>query len=144
MSRRQPDRHRYSRSRSRDPSSLLDGKVYLAGPYKSAPLSLTVIPAVSGPYDLGVVAVRSAVRSIRTAQMTTISDPLPQILEGVPLRTRFIRLNLDRRGFALNPTNCDPFSVNATFAGDEGGSATESSLFQAANCAALKFGPRSR
>ena len=40
----------------------VSGKVYLAGPYKGAPLSLlAVIPAVSGPYDLGNVAVRAAI-----------------------------------------------------------------------------------
>ena len=73
---------------------------------------VVVVPAVSGPYDLGNVAVRAAV-SVNpvTAQVTTTSDPLPQILEGVPLRGRSIRLNLDRPGFALNPTNCDPFAV---------------------------------
>ena len=39
----------------------VNGKVYWAGPYKAAPLSLLiVIPAVSGPYDLGNVAVRVA------------------------------------------------------------------------------------
>ena len=38
------------------------GKVYLAGPYKGAPLSLVVVvPAVAGPYDLGNVVVRAAV-----------------------------------------------------------------------------------
>ncbi len=65
------------------------GKVYLAGPYKGAPLSLVVvIPAVSGPYDLGNVAVRAAIHvDPVTAQVTATSDPLPQILEGIPLRT---------------------------------------------------------
>ena len=59
--------------------------------------------------------------SIRpTAQVTTISDPLPQILEGIPLRLRSIRVNLDRPDFALNPTNCDPLSVEADVSGDEG------------------------
>ncbi len=39
----------------------LPGKVYLAGPYKGAPLSLVIItPAVSGPYDLGNVVVRDS------------------------------------------------------------------------------------
>ena len=35
----------------------------------------------------------------------------PQILDGIPLRLRSIRINLDRPDFTLNPTNCDPFSV---------------------------------
>jgi hypothetical protein len=120
------------------------GRVYLAGPYKGAPLSLlVVVPAVSGPYDLGNVAVRVAV-SVNpvTAQVTAVSDPLPQILEGIPLRTRSIRLDLNRQGFALNPTNCDPFSVDATVSGDEGGAARASSHFQAANCAGLAFDPK--
>jgi hypothetical protein len=120
------------------------GKVYLAGPYKGAPLSLfVVVPAVSGPYDLGNVAVRVAV-SVNpvTAQVTAVSDPLPQILEGIPLRARSIRIDLNRPGFALNPTNCDPFSVDATISGDEGGSANAKSHFQAANCAGLSFDPK--
>jgi hypothetical protein len=120
------------------------GKVYLAGPYKGAPLSLVVsIPAVSGPYDLGVVAVRVALRvDPETAQVTAVSDPLPQIQEGVPLRTRFVRIDLDRPGFTLNPTNCDPFSVRATITGSEGASASPSQHFQAANCTDLPFKPK--
>ncbi|HEY5053060.1 MAG TPA: hypothetical protein VII45_06585 [Solirubrobacterales bacterium] len=120
------------------------GKVYLAGPYKGAPLSLVaVIPAVSGPYDLGDVAVRAAIEvDPTTAQVTTVSDPLPRIVEGIPLRTRHIQVNLDRRGFALNPTNCDPFSIDATASGDEGAVADLSSHFQVADCADLGFSPK--
>jgi hypothetical protein len=120
------------------------GRVYLAGPYKGAPLSLeTVIPALSGPYDLGVVAVRTALNvDTESAQVTAVSDPLPQILGGVPFRTRSIRLSLDRDGFALNPTNCDPFSVESTISGDEGAAAGRSTHFQVANCRDLDFGPK--
>ena len=120
------------------------GMVYLAGPYKGAPLSLeVVVPAVSGPYDLGNVAVRVAV-SVNpvTARVTAASDPLPQILEGIPLRTRTIRLELNRPGFAVNPTNCDPFTVDGMISGDEGGSASSIAHFQAANCAGLSFDPK--
>ncbi len=122
----------------------LPGKVYLAGPYKGAPISLAVItPAVSGPYDLGNVVVRAAIKvDPVTAQVTTISDPLPQIFEGIPLRLRAIRVSLDRSGFALNPTNCDPFAVKAEVTGDEGAASTLSSHFQVANCANLGFGPK--
>ena len=39
----------------------VQGKAYLAGPYKNAPLSLAVItPAIAGPIDLGTVVVRVA------------------------------------------------------------------------------------
>jgi len=122
----------------------VNGKVYLAGPYKGAPLSLLVtIPAVSGPYDLGTVAVRVALAVDQTsAQVTASADPLPRILEGVPLRTRSIAVDLNRPNFALNPTNCDPLSVNATVSGSEGASASLSSHFQVANCADLSFAPR--
>jgi hypothetical protein len=120
------------------------GKVYLAGPFKAAPLSLLlVIPAVSGPYDLGNVAIRAAIHvDPVTAQVTAISDPLPQILEGIPLRARSIRVNLDRPDFALNPTDCDPHSVDATVFGDQGAVSRLSSSHQVANCAALPFGPK--
>jgi hypothetical protein len=119
------------------------GKVYLAGPYKGAPLSLAVItPAVSGPYDLGNVVIRAALRvNPETAQVTAVSDPLPQILEGIPLRLRSIRIELNRPNFTLNPTNCDPFSVNAQITGDQGAQANLSSPFQVANCGTLPFAP---
>jgi hypothetical protein len=120
------------------------GKVYLAGPYKGASLSLVVVvPAVSGPYDLGNIAVRAAIEvNPETAQVTTVSDPLPQILEGIPLRVRSIRVNLDRPNFTLSPTNCDPFSVTAEVIGDQGTQADLATPFQVANCSSLPFGPK--
>ena len=122
----------------------LSGKVYLAGPYKGAPLSLVVItPAVSGPYDLGNVVVRAAVQvNPESAQITAASDPLPQIIDGIPLRLRSIRVNLDRPGFALNPTNCSPLSVEGFATGDQGSREDESQHFQVANCGGLKFTPK--
>jgi hypothetical protein len=120
------------------------GKVYMSGPYKGAPLSLAVItPAVSGPYDLGNTVVRAALYVDPTdAHISAISDPLPRILQGVPLRLRSIRINLDRQGFTLNPTRCSPFSVTTELFGDQGAVATPSSHFQVANCASLPFAPK--
>jgi hypothetical protein len=122
----------------------LDAKVYLAGPYKGAPLSLVVItPAVSGPYDLGSVLVRAALEvDPLTAEVTALSDRFPQIIEGVPLRLRSIRVALDRANFALNPTNCDPLAVEANAFGDQGGRAGLAAHFQVTNCAALPFSPQ--
>ena len=66
------------------------GKVYLTGPYKGAPFGLAVVtPAVAGPFNLGNVVVRSAISiDPHTAAVTVTSDPLPQIVDGVPLRLR--------------------------------------------------------
>jgi hypothetical protein len=120
------------------------GKVYLAGPYKGAPLSLAVItPAVSGPYDLGNVVVRVALNvDPESAQVTAVSDPLPRILDGIPLRLRSIRVDLDRQGFTLNPTSCEPFSVQGTIFGAEGAKLEPANHFQVGNCGALAYEPK--
>jgi hypothetical protein len=119
------------------------GKVYLAGPYKGSPLSLiVVIPAVSGPYDLGNVVIRAAIEiDPLTGQVSTISDPLPQIIDGIPLRARSIRVNLDRPNFTINPTSCRNLSVDAGVTGDEGGSVQLGSPYQVANCRDLPYAP---
>ena len=66
------------------------GKAYLAGPYKGAPLSLVaIIPAVAGPFDLGTIVVRTALNvDPETAQVTAVTDPIPTILQGIPLDVR--------------------------------------------------------
>lgn len=123
---------------------ITPGNVYLAGPYKGSPVSLLIsVPAVGGPYDLGNVAVRAAVDvDPSTARVTAVSDPLPQILEGVPLRTRMIQINLDRPNFTLNPTSCDPFSIDVSMSGDEGSVSNKSAPFQVANCRDLPYSPK--
>ena len=120
------------------------GKAYLAGPYRGAPLSLVVItPAVAGPYDLGNVVVRAAVKVDPVdAHVTAIADRLPSIVEGIPLRLRSVRVSLDRPEFALNPTHCAPLSVLADIEGDQGTMAALSSHYQVANCGTLPFGPK--
>ena len=89
------------------------GTAYLAGPYKGAPLSVAIItPAVAGPFDLGTVVVRSALYvNSETAQISVVSDPIPTILQGIPLDVRAIDVNLDRNQFTLNPTNCERMAV---------------------------------
>ena len=77
-----------------------------------------------------------------TAQITAISDEIPHILDGIPLRLRSIQIKLDRRNFGLNPTNCDPFSIETSLGGSEGATATPSAQFQVANCTDLAFGPK--
>lgn len=122
------------------------GNVYLAGPYKGAPLSFAVVtPAVSGPYDLGNVVNRVAINiDPKTAQVNAVSDPLPQILEGIPLRLRSVLINLNRQAFTLNPTSCNPFTVDGLLTGDQGATATRTAHFQVVNCPNLGFEPKLR
>jgi hypothetical protein len=120
------------------------GKVYLAGPYKGAPVSLAAVtPAVAGPFDLGNVVIRNGLHiDPVTSQVTAKSDPIPTILHGIMVDLRQIRLALDRPNFTAAPTNCEPMAVDVRVSGEEGGSANVSNRFQVGNCAALGFKPK--
>jgi hypothetical protein len=126
-----------------DPVVVGGGQVFLTGPYKGAPFGLSVVvPAVAGPFNLGTVVVRAAVSvDPHTAQITVVSDPLPRILQGVPLQIRTVNVSIDRQGFMFNPTDCEPLSVGGTLTSTQGAAVGVSSRFQAANCAALAFKP---
>ncbi|HKF83361.1 MAG TPA: hypothetical protein VKB23_10430 [Solirubrobacterales bacterium] len=122
----------------------VQGKAYLAGPYNGAPLSMVIVtPAIAGPFDLGVVAVRTALRvDSETARITAVSDPIPQILHGLPLVVRSVALDLDRPGFMRNPTGCEPKSIEATATAALGAATALSQYFQAADCARLEYKPK--
>ena len=49
-----------------------------------------------------------------TAQITVTTDPLPQIIAGVPTDLRLIDSVIDRPGFMFNPTNCNPQEFSGT------------------------------
>jgi hypothetical protein len=128
------------------------GNVWLAGPYKGAPVSLVVTtPALAGPFDLGTVVVRVALFiDPETAQVHAVSDPIPDVYGGAKLDIRSIDLNLYRKKFMLNPTNC---GAQATTGAINGGGAnpadpaTFSSYpvndpFQATGCNKLGFKPK--
>jgi hypothetical protein len=119
------------------------GKMYMAGPLHGAPLSMVAItPALAGPYDYGVVVVRVALNVDQLdAHVSALSEGVPRIIGGIPLRLRSIQVNLDRPHFILNPTNCEAMTVGSKGIGDEGTVTEFSSLFQAANCAPLGFRP---
>jgi hypothetical protein len=101
-----------------------------------------VVPAVAGPFNLGNVVVRAAIEvDPHTAQITVVSDPLPTILDGIPLDARTVNVTIDRPGFIFNPTDCEPLAVTGSLTSTQGATAPVSSRFQAANCAALGFHP---
>jgi hypothetical protein len=120
------------------------GHAYLAGPYKGAPISVVAIAAaVAGPFDLGTVVVRSALYlDPATAQGRVVSDPLPQILQGVPVDLRSVAVRAERPGFALNPTSCAPKSFGGVALSSLGSAAALFERFQVGGCASLPYKPK--
>jgi hypothetical protein len=130
----------------------LAGKAYLAGPYRGAPLSLvTVTPALAGPFDLGNVVVRVALFvEPETARVHAVSDEIPDVYGGVKLDIRSIDVNVDRKRFMHNPTNCAK-QATAGFINGGGANPTNpaawssyavSSPFRATGCKGLSFKPK--
>jgi hypothetical protein len=131
------------------------GKVYLAGPYNGSKLSMVAITAgVVGPFDIGTVVIREAFQvNPETAEVfidATGSDPIPHIIQGIPVHLRDIRAYVDKPGFVLNPTDCTKTSTASTVLGSgldfaseaDDNPVTVTSPFQAADCAALPFKPQ--
>jgi uncharacterized repeat protein (TIGR01451 family) len=120
------------------------GKIYLAGPYKGAPLSLAVVaPGLAGPFDLGNVVVRTALYvDPERAQAKAVSDPFPTILHGVILRVRDIRLRVDRPQTTINPTSCAQMAVDGEVSGLGGAIFDTASPFQVGDCGSLAFRPK--
>ncbi len=134
--------------------TYVPGKVYLAGPYHGAPLSIvSITAATAGPFDLGTVVVRYALKiNPETAEVfvdATGSDPLPHIVDGIPVHLRDVRAYVDRPGFVLNPTGCERTSTASTVLGSgldfaspsDDVPVTVTSPFQAADCASLPYKP---
>jgi hypothetical protein len=127
-----------------NPFFITNGRAYLTGPYKGAPYGISiVVPAKAGPFDLGNVVVRSALFVDKhTADVRVVSDPLPTILQGIPLQVRDVRVDVNKSGFILNPTSCREKTITGVLTSTEGLKANVSDRFQAAECASLGFRPR--
>ncbi len=134
--------------------TYVGGQVYLAGPYKGAPLSvISITPAVAGPFDADTVVVRLGLDlNPKTAEVEVdgaASDPIPHILKGIVLKVRDLRVYVDRPNFTLNPTSCDESSAKATLFGSflnvldpaDDVPVDLATRFQAANCLNLGFKP---
>jgi hypothetical protein len=102
-----------------------------------------VTPAVAGPFDLGDVVVRAALQvNPETAEITAVSDPIPTILDGIPLDLRDIRINIDRPDFTLNPTSCRARAFTGTATAENASTASLGDRFQATSCESLAFKPQ--
>jgi hypothetical protein len=131
------------------------GGLYLAGPYHGSTFSVVAIDsALVGPFDLGVVVVRSAIHVDPENAQVSIdsagSDPIPHIIDGIPIHLRDIRVYIDRPETTLNPTSCERSTLSSTLGGsgasfaDPGDDTTAMAgvLFQPFDCASLGFRPR--
>jgi hypothetical protein len=115
---------------------------------------VTVNAATVGPFDLGTVVTRSAFSvDPRTAQLAIdarASDPIPHMLEGIPLHLREVRVFVDRHQFTRNPTSCEAAQLQSTLTGSgarfddpsDDSTANLTAHFQLLNCLNLGFRPR--
>ncbi len=123
---------------------MLPGTVTFEGAYGDAPYSLrVVVPAKAGPFDLGDVTVRQKVYvDPATAEVTVVSDPVPTIVKGVPVRMQRLDVDVDKPGFMINPTSCEAKEVTGTLGSQAGQTAAVRSRFQVGKCADLPFNPK--
>jgi hypothetical protein len=132
------------------PYWVTGGKVYLTGPYGGGPFGLSiVVPTTAGPLTLtgnagfGKEVVRSSIRvDQHTSQITVHSDPLPTIIEGIPLQIRTVNVNVNRPGFMFTPTSCAEQGLTGEIASSQGAQSPVASRFQVGGCASLAFHPK--
>jgi hypothetical protein len=126
--------------------------VYITESYDGAAFGLSVVvPLNVGPFTLETQRVRAKLEiNPTTGQVTVVTNPFPQIVDGVPTDVRSIQAVIDREHFLFNPTNCDPQNITGTAlgtspiggTGETGQTAPLSSRFQVEGCRALEFKPK--
>jgi hypothetical protein len=118
----------------------LTGSVSLTGPYKDAPFGLSIaVPTAgqAGPFDLGTVVVRAGIYVDRKANVSVKSDPLPTIIQGIPLRLRQVNVTIDRDKFMFNPTSCAQSALGGAFGALSGESNRQLVAFRVGGCGDL-------
>jgi hypothetical protein len=117
--------------------------VYLTGPYKGAPFGLSIAtPVIAGPFNLGTIVTRARLDvDPVTARVTVTTDPLPQIVKGVPTDIRAINVLVDHSKFLFNPTHCAPLASSGVATSAQNVSAALSSPFDVVGCKNLQFTP---
>jgi hypothetical protein len=145
---------------------FVPGNVFLTGPYNGkgactpgtetacAPYGLAVVVSANpGPFHFGNVVVRQRLFiNKETAAVTDVSDPFPTYLDpvgpdgqtnGIPIKLRRVDVEINRPGFAFNPTNCvkEKYKVGGEITSVGGQSKTLATPFQVTNCGHLKFAP---
>jgi hypothetical protein len=129
----------------------LGGQVYLTTGYDGAPFGLLVSTNAehAGPFNLGVIDVRSRINVDRNTAAVTITtdggprgETFPTRIKGVPVDLKAINVTVDREHFEFNPTNCSPLTVTGSLGGSQGGTQAVSTPYPVTGCSALPFAPK--
>lgn len=136
------------------PYVIKGGTVYLTTAYGGGSFGLSiVVPAEAGPYRLagkngsggegdGAVVVRGSIKvDPATAVLTITTNPIPTQLDGIPVHLRKVIVNVNRRRFMFNPTDCNTMSIKSTLISSTGTLASSKYPFQSTDCASLPFKP---
>jgi hypothetical protein len=124
--------------------------IYLTESYDGAPFGLSiVVPLHVGPFVLPTQRVRARIKvNPTTSALTVTTDPLPQVVAGVPTDLREIDAVIERPEFMVNPTSCDPQEFSGTAYGtappgqnEPSSTAPIGSHFQVGACRSLEFAP---
>jgi hypothetical protein len=124
----------------------LPGNVYLTQPKQPGdPAGLSVaVPARLGPVDAGVVIVGVRLQLRPDGGLHVVSDPIPSLVEGIPLAIRRLTVSVTRDGFMRNPTSCGEKTALGHFDSLGGEHAEISSKLSFTDCDRLAFGPKIR
>lgn len=122
----------------------LPGDIYLTKPQHAGdPAGLSVaVPARLGPVDAGIVIVGVRLQLRPDGGLHVVSDPIPSLVEGIPLAIRRLTVSVTRDGFMRNPTSCGQKTAFGHFDSLGSEHAEISSKLSFTNCDRLSFGPR--
>ncbi|HEY8582347.1 MAG TPA: hypothetical protein VIL49_05345, partial [Capillimicrobium sp.] len=125
------------------PIEVRGGRVHLTEPYREGDVAglAIVVRAIAGPYDLGTAVVRAGIRVRPDTGLDVEAEPLPTIMEGVPLRVRRVQVDLGREGFMLNPSDCSPKAITGSITSADGERMPVAVPFGVEGCAELPFSP---
>ena len=125
------------------------GPVFLTGSYHGAPYGLSIpVPVVAGSFNFATVTTRATLTvNPYTARVTAATTDLPTIVDGVPVRLKSLKVEVNRPNFIFNPTSCAALATESALTGfsalgsSPGATQNLSSPFLLGACNTLAFKP---
>ncbi|MFT4034208.1 MAG: hypothetical protein QM679_01375 [Patulibacter sp.] len=100
-----------------------------------------VMPVQFGPVDLGRLSLPARIELRPDDLGLRLRSQVPLRFKGLPLNLRSFEVALDRPGFSINPTSCEPLSSTSALTSAGGVVASVPLSFQVSGCDALAFDP---